>query len=75
MLTKNGTTNIGTGALCVLVVPMLHVASITQLKIMSMTIVFNQTTGDLHKRLKLLLYTGQIQWSRDPCFLTLRVPS
>jgi hypothetical protein len=49
MLTENATTNIGTGALYVLLGPMLHAATITQLKIMSMTTVFNQTTGDFHR--------------------------
>lgn len=61
MPTKNETTNIGTGALYVMVVPMLHAASITQLKITSMTTGFNQTTGDFHKSLKLLLHRGQSQ--------------
>jgi hypothetical protein len=61
VLTKNETTNIGTGALYVMVGPMLHSATIAQLKIMSMTTVFNQTTGEFHKSLKLLLYRGQSQ--------------
>ena len=61
MLTKNGTTNIGTDAPYVLVGPLLRAATITQLKIMPMTTVFNQTTGDFHKSLKLLLNRGQIQ--------------
>jgi hypothetical protein len=48
MLIKNGTTNIGTITLYVMVGPMLHAATITQLKMMSMTTVFNQKTGDFH---------------------------
>jgi len=54
ILTKNVTTNIGTGALYVLVGPMLLAANITPLKIISMTTVFNQTTGDFHNSLRLL---------------------
>lgn len=49
MLIKNGTTNIGTDALYVMVGPMLHAANTTQLKVMSVTTAFNQTTGDFHK--------------------------
>lgn len=67
---QNETTNIGIGALYVLVGAMLHAATTTQLKIMSMTTVFNQTNGEFHNSLKLLLYRGQNQWQPDPCFLT-----
>lgn len=58
---QNETTNTGIGALCVLVGPMLHAATTFQLKIMSMTTVFNQTTGEFHNSLKLLLHRGQNQ--------------
>ena len=61
MLTKNKTTNVGTVALNVLVGPMLHATTTTQLKMMSMTTVFNQRTGDFHDSLKLFLYLGQSQ--------------
>jgi hypothetical protein len=61
MLTKNGTTNIGTGARHVLVGPM-HAATIIQLKIKSMTTVFEPNNGRLPLQLKIALYSGKVSY-------------
>jgi hypothetical protein len=42
-MTKDETMNFGTGALCALVGPMLHAVAMTQLKIMFVITVVNQT--------------------------------
>jgi hypothetical protein len=57
MLIKNGTTNIGTDALYVMVGPMLHAATITQLKIMSMTTVLTKKL-ETSIRVKIALVQG-----------------
>ena len=60
MLTSDKTTNFGTGALYVLVGPMLHEAAITQLRIMIVT-ALNKTNRTFHNSLQLRLYLCQIQ--------------
>jgi hypothetical protein len=59
MLTKNGTTNIGTGARHVLV-GLMYAETIIQLKIKSMTTVFEPNNGRLPLQLKIALYSGQV---------------
>lgn len=60
-LIKDETTNFDTGALYVLVGPMLHVAAVTLLNMKLVTTVVNQNKLKLPNRLKLRLYVCPIQ--------------
>jgi hypothetical protein len=62
-LAKDETANFGTGALYIAVVSMLHLTTITYLKIMFVTVVLNQTLRTFRESLQLHLYLCKIQCS------------